>query len=409
MDLPSPVRALPAFAQLSARRDRILAAGLLLYLAVSAVYVTYRGIDAIISVWGFPTDFQYFYQGGLGLRQDLRTLYQGNYLYPPLLGAIYAPLTYFSLFTAKKIAMGASVLAAAGLIGLTLYWCRNRLLLLAAALAIVSFWPVVLAIEFGHPTLFFVLAYGAGLIAENRGRPGLSAAAVGIMGLKPSLVAGPFAYLIWLGNRRAILIGVAIVLIAVILPFAIIGWGVLTSYIDLLFRTRQDSLTLRGTINSGAVYMFNWNGFWARLFVRDPTEWLVYLCYFLTIAATIKVWSRRRLLEGWFATSLATALVTPHMLFYDWDIVLPAGIALAVKRPTPAILAPLVLLHLAMNLSVAQMLAGGFAFGGQRYGIYLVTPVAFLVIVYLAFERGEAATRTLTGGLSIRRLLRKAA
>src|SRR5207248_4935968 len=110
----------------------------------------------------------------------------------------------------------------------------------------------------------------------------------------------------------------------------------------------------------------------------------------------------------------------PHMLWYDWVLLLPAGLAVGLERyqtskraneqgevrprayvvaspGTSIILGLLLLLHLAVNLSTLEMEnlpLYGFAF-------FVSTPVALFVLAYLAFEveiRSQLQTRTAAGG-----------
>lgn len=407
MSLPSARRGGPA-GSAAPWRSRVLFGAVLVYLAASAVYVGIRGVDRITEAWPFLSDFNYFYHGGMGLRTDPSRLYEKGYYYPPLLGALYVPLTFFPVLVARHIAIYVSALLAACLLGLTLFWTRGKLALLAATLAVASCWPLYLSIEYGQPSLLFALLYGVALVTQSAGQAGFSAVAISLLAMKPSLLAGPFAYLVWLGNRRAILIGAAVLVAAFFLPLAVLGWDTLRSYIDLLIATRKDAFTLSGIFNSGPAFMFNWNGFWARLLVEDPPQALIFPCYLVTVALLLKVWSRGSLLEGWVATSLATVLVTPHLLFYDWVMVLPGAIALAIRRPRAALIGLLLLLHLTLNLSVLQMLDGGLRWGNKAHVIFAGTPAALLVIAYLAFEKGDETAKRVEADAPPRRAPRAA-
>ena len=141
---------------MSDRQISLPALALWAFLAVSALYVTYRGIEGIRGVWGTGTDFQVFYASGKMLVSDQRALIYGgggkairpefvdavpNFFNPPLLGLFYSPLTVLPRDAAKATTLVLLVIAAAATIWQLRRWARRREDLILMGLAYASFWP----------------------------------------------------------------------------------------------------------------------------------------------------------------------------------------------------------------------------------------------------------------------------
>src|SRR5205814_9508096 len=112
---------------------------------------------------------------------------------------------------------------------------------------------------------------------------------------------------------------------------------------------RQASFVLKGVVAGGANYMFNWNGFIARLFLTDPRPLAVFPLDVITAALVIKVWTRGDLRASWLATNLGLLLAMPHMLWYDWVLLLPAGLAFVLAYPSTLNIGLLAALHFSIN------------------------------------------------------------
>jgi glycosyl transferase family 87 len=390
---------------MTALRDppsRVMLAALLLYLAISAALVSTRGISFMRDEWRDPTitDFKVFYAaGGLVTDSHNRFLYypgvlplsfpnafrsaHTNFFNPPLLALLYAPLTAFDIVTAFHVLVLLMAVVAVMLVALAAYWRPQPVAVLIAGLAIVSYWPVYSSLRLGNMSLLFALCSGLALVALEQKKQIPAGLLVAFLALKPSIALVPLGFVAWLGNRRAIVAALAGVLVFVILPFLLLGLRSLDDYRQLLTANRQDSFTLRGGISGGANYMFNWNGFIARIFETDPKPLVVLPFYVLTAALMIKVWLGGDLRSGWLAAILTTLLALPHMLWYDWVLLLPAGLAIAVARPSLQLVGLLVLLHLCVNLSTYQM----EHLKAFSMAIFLATPAAFVLLAYLAFEQ----------------------
>src|SRR5439155_3839052 len=85
---------------------------------------------------------------------------------------------------------------------------------------------------------------------------------------------------------------------------------------------------------------------------------------------------------SWLASTLATLLAMPHMLWYDWVLLLPAAFALVLGRPSRTLIALLVLLHLSVNLSTLELENSSLL----SFAVFVATPAAMALLVYLAFQ-----------------------
>jgi hypothetical protein len=382
----------------SLARPRVLAGLLFIYLAVSAALVSFRGVSQVRDAWrhSLTTDFGPFYAaGGLVLTSHRGALYRDpfdvperyaraprNYFNPPLFALVYSPLTLFSLSIAHKVLSGLLASSVLGLVALAYYWRPERRVVVVAGLASASFWPVYETIRLGHISLLFALASGLCLVAFERPRPATAGILVALLGLKPSIAFAPFAFLAWSKHRRALVVAVTGIGLLVLAPFALLGPGSLLDYLGLLRDIGHDSFTLRGRVSGGAAFMFNWNGFFARLLRGDVSPAVVLPFDLATAALMLKVWTHGDVRSSWLALTLATLLALPHMLWYDWVLLLPPAFALVLARPTLTLMGLLVALHFCVNVSTLQFENLDL----DSFAVFLATPVAFLLLAYMAFE-----------------------
>jgi hypothetical protein len=126
--------------------------------------------------------------------------------------------------------------------------------------------------------------------------------------------------------------------------------------------------------------MFNWNGFFARLSSEDPLPISVLPFTLVTIVLAIIARRRRAPEEGCLAAVLATLLAIAHLLNYDWVILLPVAIIVATRTRDQTLLALIIALHLAVNLSMLQHWTRSV----NETSIMVATPMSFLLLAYLA-------------------------
>ena len=106
----------------------------------------------------------------------------------------------------------------------------------------------------------------------------------------------------------------------------------------------------------------------------------------LSIALALKALASGSLREGWLAVTAATALVSPHILAYDWLVLLPALVAVLSQKPSPALIGLGLLVHLGVNLSIYQLPFVWPDPPPSLPGGYWAVPPLFLTLVYLAFR-----------------------
>jgi hypothetical protein len=379
-----------------------------LYFVVGAIYIPYRGIDRLAQQWsGQPSDLPIFWgAGNIAVSSYKGDLYSrsyaanavppkyavvpGNFFGPPLLALLYAPLSLLAYPTAKIVFVAVSFAGAAGLAGLAYLFSRSLTFTLLAALAVVSFFPVYDSVNVGQPAIIFALLSGAIAYLLVRGHSRPAAVLMGLFALKPSIAIAPAGLILFRGNGRTVAVLGLSVIALVALPFLWVGLGAFADWRALLSSAREFAFTLRGGLTAGAAFMLNWNGFWGRLLRSDPSPLLVAPFYLATLLLVIRVWVRGSAAEGWFAAIVGTLLAIPHLLWYDWLLILPASFALLAEKATAPRVGLLVALHLAVNVNTIQIVEPGFR-GAGDFIFVAATPLAFLLLAYLAFEeRGEA-------------------
>jgi hypothetical protein len=377
---------------------------LLLYLSLSTVYVGYRGFG--IAWHGLreeETDFRVFYISAEVVLSDHRSrLYDykrdrelpddyyvavGDFFNPPLLAVLFSLFLPFPLLTAKALFVGILVVAALGCVWLCRRWAVTRRDFILMVLATFSFWPLFNSMHVGQPSMLFALASLLGFIALEGQAYGRAGVWWGLLALKPSIAPAYFGIAALFGKARMFYTLALVSGSAILVPFLVLGASALRDYLNLLALSREDAFTLLGGITAGAAYMFNWNGFIARLTLSAPDPLLVAPLYLLTVLLMLRVWATGRLGESWLAGVIALNLATPHIIYYDPVLLLPPAFALALQRRQAPLVALMALVHLGMNVSMFQIYGGALEFG-HKYGymFFMATPAMFLLLAYLAFE-----------------------
>jgi hypothetical protein len=391
------------------RRLRVLLGALVLAVVAASPYLVSRGVDHFRSMW--PTnvnDFDVFYDtGSLVLSGDRAHLYDlayaraagadararsvGHFFNPPGHALAFSPLTLLSQHDARSLFAAGSALAMA-LAVLVVSRARDRpAFTLVAAVATISFLPLYDALYLGHPAPLYALAVAVAMAALASGRDVAGGVATAVLVLKPSLWVLPAAVLA-LRRPRAFVATLTAAALLGLLPFVLTGPGSFRDYVDLLWKTRPDAFRLQGQMTGGAALMFNWNGFFCRLSRADPSPWLVLPFALATLALAAAAARRRDLPESYLAGVLATVLAVPHLLYYDWVVLLPAALFVAARSHDTALLCLLAALHLSVNIS---MLEHWTRLPASQTSVMVATPVAFAVLAWLALSpslgRGPAA------------------
>lgn len=375
------------------------------YFIVSAFLIFPRAGDLIHNLAESKQDLGYFVTAGrmlfngnaddlYGIRgspdltnEERATV--GRYFNPPAFAVFFWPLNGLSSSLAKTLVSAASVASYLLLVGMVLRftaqrWNTTRTFHVIVILVALTFWPLYWSLMLGQPTAILALLSWAGLTASLTGRYRIGVFLTSLVVLKPTLL---IPLLLVIGRLRgAIAVKVLALSGAIFLvPFLVPGGPSLPHYIDVLTHASKQGATYSGDVYSnGAYYMPSWAGFWSRFLAADPPLALVLICSALTIFLAGKVLLRGDPLSAWFACTLAVLLTATHVNVQDWLVLLAPSIMLAASKPSWALWVGLIALHLAVNLSVAQM---ALPVEGMSWGFYATAPLGVLILAHLAFPR----------------------
>jgi len=324
-----------------------------LYLALGRLAISWApGPD----VWILGRDFSVFYVGGSLAREgSWSVLYDvaafaarfdevtgldlpaGGPLfrYPPPTAFAYVPLSATSLGVALVLWTLAGVAA---------YVASVRLLRLSPTAGILVFAsvPAYGAVALGQNTFFAFLVLALAGVAARRGAPIWLGVLIGLLVLKPQLALGPALW--WLSapsrHRRelmgALVSGGSSVLATVLATPQ--GWA---TYLE-----RLPTLADPGPTNR--VWYFSGLDFFRMVFGEGGAATLAWAAVTLTVVAGFVVVFRRVADDPTTALAwsiVATMLITPHMVVYDWLLLAVAGALLWDRVPRWSLLTAAVLLH----------------------------------------------------------------
>jgi hypothetical protein len=316
----------------------------------------------------------------------------GHFYNPPLYAFVFTPVAKLPISDARYLfnwLCAGFGLGLAALFGLK--W-RSWLTFLGACLVIASFWPAAEAVRIGHASLLFALIAALALVVAAN-RQVVAGLLVALLALKPPMFLGPGAAFFVRSDRKGLAALVAGLAVFIALPFFLISPDAVFDYQRLLSASREDAFSIFGGVTAGALWMFNWNGFWAYALADDPPVLLVFLGYAVTAALAVKVLMSGRIWEGWLASTIAATLIVPHFLFYDLAILLPPMLALALhRRDRPDILALVLVVHAAANVSVALTFPMS-PFMRPEQTLLPYPLVALAALAYLAFAGERAPVR----------------
>jgi hypothetical protein len=208
--------------------------------------------------------------------------------------------------------------------------------------------------------------------------------------LKPQWAVLPGLFLLVRGEWRAFgtMAGAAVVIFLV--PFFYTGFETFENYVRV---TRAVSAAdLRD-----APHMFSWNGFLFKLSggpahgYDPPSKALIVVLMALALPFLGYVWASRDYLLGASATVLTMLLVSLHSVWYDWALLLAAGLFLVMRAPSMSrgmrveMWVVLLLVFTQASASITTLLAPDrHDIDWHARGLFLITPVAFGALVWLA-------------------------
>jgi hypothetical protein len=372
----------------------IIAASLLLI----GIPCAYHGIDRLIDAWYGQNDMHYFYNaakvvadGRAEILYDQQARFEAGYgfepndqvfPYPVPIAYLLTPLTLTDLDTARYFFSAFSavclvLIAVAGWI-----WSRDWRFAVLVLLAVASSFAVYDTLRFQQVAPVLALMLCVSLLTTISSKSILGGVLSGLLVLKPSIAAVRLGLLTFRrGYQQIAAAALCAALIVFVVPFLVVGIGGLRDYFELLGRYRHESFTLDGHLTAGAGWMLGWQAIVGRLTQADPSPYVVIPMDVVTVLVMLRVWWRGRYIEGYFAAILTTVLVIPHVLWYDWVILLGvAPYAIYRNRTLPLLLLGIGL-HAAVSFDTYLILTR------PTYDAYpLPTPLlAGAVLLYLAF------------------------
>jgi hypothetical protein len=345
------------------------------------------------SIWreGRPSpDFQLL----LNAARDLKP----NGLYSPGLSLLLYPLTFLDDANAYRVYAGLGALAVAAIAYLAQRGIRPLEARVAVALGIISIPQMHWALRFGHLTPFLALAALGGFLLLRR-RPYLAGLCFAFLVLKPQYAPVPALYLLWTRNGRALagLLGCAVLLETA--GFAAAGLGEIGPYVSGLLDMGSDSRDNLAAVQQS--WQYAWPGF-LKSAGLEANPLLVADALALSLAAVVLVWLRGSAPTAMAAAALGMLLVAPYANFYDWGLLVVAGVLLLRadirwKNLLPVVAVGLYVALIATQAATPWPIEGleinvvqtgdqlSLAVGdiGTR-GLYWVTPAALAAVCFLA-------------------------
>ena len=396
---------------LQSKKPWLIAVCLAGFFVASFGFMAIHHLEHTVYVWdNGATDFLVWYRAAVAIGSPDRTglyaielpdgeRFTTGFFNPPSMAFLLWPMTKLDIRPAREALLGLSLLAVGGLLLVCWRAGLRGVQFLLACLAMASFWPLYVALQYSHPTPIYALLAAVALIELEAGATASAGGFMGLLALKPSLFAAPWGYLLFKRRWVSFLTSGAIALLLFFGPFLLLGTEALSDYREQSSRLTADAFKyFDNTTSIGAWGVLNWNGYVASLILGPPPVIVVAALSIVTIALTLRVWAKGTLREGWLASMAMTMLILPHLLVYDWLLLFVPAMAVLAERRTPLYAGLLVLLHLAINLSahVAPFLMPGFTRDDydniRSLGGYWAVPALFLLLVYLAF-RNEIEAR----------------
>ena len=395
----------------------MIAGCLAVFFVVSFGFMASQHLEEAVEIWddGGSGDFRVWYRTaqiiGSPERSEIYARHEDGesittgFFNPPSMAFLLWPLTQFDYRDGRTLFLVLSLAATVGLLVACWRLGLRGVPFLLAILALASFWPLYVSLEYSHPTPLYALLIAVALLEVEAKATGSAGGFVGLIALKPSLFAGPFGYLLWKRQWNALFTAIAVAAFLFLAPFLLLGWHAFGDFREMSSALTADSFRFLSNerVSIGAWGVLNWNGYVASLTLAAPPLVLIILLDAVTIALTLRVWAKGTLREGWLAGTAMMVLVLPHLLVYDWLILFVPAMAVFAERRTPLLLALLVFVHFGVNISAHALPFMTRGFGGDEifairdYGGYWAVPALFLLLVYLAF-RNEIDARLYRAG-----------
>jgi hypothetical protein len=380
---------------------------------VIGVPAAYFGIERIFSHWSWLNDMHFFYDAArvvLDGKHDILYDYQARFdagygdnandqvfPYPATAAYLFAPLTLTGIVDARYWFMGFSVAVLVFIALIGWLWSRDFrfgvLLLLVSA----SSFTVYETLRFQQLSPVLALLLCLSLVTASSAKSSLGGFVTSLLVLKPSIAVAPLGLITFRRGYKQIAAAVAGgALVFVVLPLVLVGVDGLRDYFEMLSRYRNESFRLDGEFTAGAAWMLGWQAIVGRLMEGDPDPYLVVGLDVLTVLVMLRVWLRGRYFESYLAGTLTTLLVVPHVLWYDWIILIGVAPFAAYACRSWLLTGLLLALHAAISFDSYLIVSR------PVFDAYPVpTPLlAGAILLYLAFAplTSEASDETAAAG-----------
>ncbi|MGE0058815.1 MAG: glycosyltransferase family 87 protein [Dehalococcoidia bacterium] len=377
------------------KRAFLVLTGLLLAIGVPGAYF---GIDRWFSHWLWLNDMHYFYDAAkvvLDGHRDILYDYQARFdagygldpndqvfPYPATAAYLFSPLTLTSVANARYWFTGFCILLLVAIAVIGAIWSRDLRFGLLLMLLPASSFTVYETLRFQQLSPVLALMLSASLLTAASTRSVAGGFVTSLLALKPSIAAAPLGLIaLRRGHRQiaAAILGGA--LIFILIPLVVVGIDGIFDYLEMLSRYRNESFTLHGKLTAGAGWMLGWQSIVGRLGQSDPNVYLVVGLDILTVLVMLKVWLRGRYFESYLAGTLTTLLVVPHVLWYDWTILIGVAPFVAYENRSLPLVGLLLALHAAISFDSYMIVTRPI------FDAYPVpTPLlAGAILLYLAF------------------------
>ena len=240
------------------------------------------------------------------------------YLYPPPFALAMIP---FALLPDQAgLWLWEAGIVAAFLAGVALLPVRAEVRWLIVLLAGLQ-WPFLYSVKLGQvgPLLFLVFAAGWRWLDRPVGL-GVTMALGTLVKVQPALL---FGWALVTGRRRAVLVGIVVVLVAAAIATPVIGLAGWADYVELLRRVNTPVTTPHNFTPGAIAY---------QLGASEATAGIIQLAaYGIAIAACAWAWLRSDAASGYVVTVVASQLLSP-LLWDHYAMLLLIPTALLLER-----------------------------------------------------------------------------
>ena len=358
-----------------------------------------------------PGDFPGFYRAAEELRP--------HGFYSPALSVLLYPLTFLSIPAAYRVYLAIGAVSLVATAFLAQQGLRSPEARVAVVLGVLSIPQLHWALRIGHMTNMLVLAALGGFLLLRR-HPILAGLCFAFLILKPQYAPVPALYLLWTRNGKAL---AAMVLGAAVLQlggFAITGIGAIGPYLSGFLDWGADASD--NLLPHQRSWQYAWQGFLISI-GRDPNPLIAFDLALVSLAVVALAWARTKESVAMVAAALGMLLVTPYANFYDWGLLVVAGVLLIRAQVPWKAAVPVTLAGLYALLLVSQQATpfpavdielAGFGPDGQALitpisrtlGIYWITPAALVAVALLAVMGGRIRARAQVEEASPKRIRR---